>query len=94
MDIRNIPGAGQPIPIQPQADRAPKTNNPPAAVDQVAISDAGRQAVFVGGLARQALGLPDSRPDVVAAARRALESGELDSPAAFLATARAIRPAR
>ncbi len=94
MDIRNVSGAGQPIPVQPQGERDAKTDRPLVPTDQVEISAAGRQAATVGALARQALELPDSRPDAVAAARAALERGDLDSPAAFLATARALRSAQ
>jgi len=94
MEVRNIPGAGQPTPIPPQGDPAAKAGRQPASADRVEISAAGREAAFVGDLARQVLDLPDSRPDAVAAARRALERGDLDSPAAFLAAARAIRPAQ
>ncbi len=94
MDIRTVSGPGQPLPVQPQGDRAAKAGHQPASADQVEISAAGRQAVWLGGLAREALELPERRPDAVAAARAALERGDLDSPAAFLAAARAMRPAK
>jgi hypothetical protein len=94
MDIRNVGGSGQPIPILPQGDHAANAGRQPASTDQVEISAAGHQAARVGSLARAALELPESRPDAVAAARAALERGDLDSPAAFLAAARALRPAK
>jgi len=64
------------------------------AGDSITISPEARQAVVLDGLVRQVLRLPDTRPDVVAAARAALESGKLDSREAIDATADAILEAR
>ena len=76
--------------IDPGGQRRSGAAGGGASGDQVSISLAGRHAALVGDLTRQVLALPESRPAVVDAARQALVSGELDTPAAVAATARAI----
>ena len=77
-------GARRPAP----ADRATATES--AEGDTIRISPQARQAILVDRLTQQVLRLPDARPEAVAAARAALERGDLDTPAALDATADAI----
>ena len=61
-----------------------------AAGDSIAISPEARDAILVDRLVGGVLALPEARPAAVAAARAALDRGELDSPAAIQATVDAI----
>ena len=59
--------------------------------DRVEISEAARQAVLIGQLARRVLELPEAvSPDRVAAGQAALARGQLDSAEAARAAASAM----
>jgi hypothetical protein len=92
MQVRNVNRAPQTPAVEPRGQRQAKGTGE-ASADRVEISEAGRQAILVEQLARRVLEFPEVRPAVVEAARRSLDSGELDSPAAFRATATALRQA-
>jgi hypothetical protein len=94
MDIRNVGSNGN---IDRTGERGksaqPKSNVliPFVAKDDARISDAGRKtAAAVDRLADQARGTEGDREAKVAAARLKLQSGELDSPAAFASTAQKL----
>jgi hypothetical protein len=90
MDVRSIPGAGQAPPIQPGGSRPGSSERSSPSGDRIEISDSARRAACADGLAREVLDLPETRPGVVEAARRALARGELDAPQAARAAARAL----
>ena len=91
MEIRNVQHPTHAATIDPGGERQPRAaRQGESAGDRVDISAAGRRAARVGQLVRRVLDLPEVRPPVVDAARRALESGDLDTQAAIEATVRAI----
>ena len=92
MEVRDVHGAGQPIPLLPADQAKAKTTGRPARPDgdRIEISAQARRAVEADELVRRVRALPEVRPAVVDAARRALQRGELDTPAAIAAAATAM----
>ena len=104
MEVRNLQLPDTRLGGPTQADHAHQVHRPgaagatavapPPAGDSVTISPEARQAVVVDSLVQQVLRLPDARPDVVSAARAALERGAFDSPEAIQASVAAVFEAR
>ncbi len=100
MEVRNVPLPGTQLGGPAQTDAASRVPPPgtdagaplarSAAGDSIAISPKARQAILVDGFVQRVLRMPDTRPDLVAAAQAALARGELDTPGAIHATADGI----
>jgi hypothetical protein len=92
MEIRDVHAAGQPVPLVPADQGKAKATGQPGRPDgdRVEISAQARRAAEADELVARVRALPEVRPAVVDAARRALQRGELDTPAAIEAAATAI----
>ena len=93
MEVRNVGAPGpSPASLQPSREqpKARATRQENSSGDRIEISAGARDAALAAELARGVLAMGEIRPEVVEAARSALESGELDRPEAALETARAI----
>jgi len=86
LEVRTVDSPPRPVAIEPPVPRQAKAPGQNGSGDRVEISAAGRQAALIGELARRVLDLPEERPALIEAARGALQRGELDTPAALLAT--------
>ncbi len=86
MNVGHVEGAGgvEPTPRPDEKTRSSAAREARDTADEAHISDVSKEALKLENRVRNE---PDSRQDRVDAARARLESGELDSPAAFNETA-------
>ena len=93
MEIRDIgPRGPSPASLQRSPDHGavrPRRHQGSSG-DLVEISARAQKAALAAALARRVVEMPEVRPEVLEAARVALESGEFLTPEAAQATARAI----